>query len=318
MNIAKLNPTTAVVYRRIDNARTKKPTFSTSGGASSTRNNRPQSKNLSNEEQNTTSNTPANVSTGFPPPVPPRDDISSTEDLIIVHEDKPSDLQEKEINKSKTIDNSAQRMSVYCPPSYNSATNVQTLRSISYRNAQQQTPPLTLNRSHMTNTSTSSTNPNDDSTHYSEITNVSSQPSVTNPIYSKMTTVETISHSTNQPKQGDDTDEMTDEENGLLDQETASVHDQSTESPDDVEKQRIRKRKQLRFRWFLLYTLVRNYRLFDLRKDIPGRLTRLHLQRSVRFGEQPFVQPTVQLEERETMQPQGIEIADQPARPELE
>ncbi|CAF3738735.1 unnamed protein product [Rotaria sp. Silwood1] len=43
--------------------------------------------------------------------------------------------------------------------------------------------------------------------------------------------------------------------------------------------QKLRK-KQVRFRWYLAYTILRNYQLFDLRKDLSSRVTQMHAQRN--------------------------------------
>ncbi len=49
---------------------------------------------------------------------------------------------------------------------------------------------------------------------------------------------------------------------------------------------KIRRQKQVRFRWFLAYTILRNYNLFDLRKQVQSRLALLHIVRSNLMDEQ--------------------------------
>ncbi len=62
--------------------------------------------------------------------------------------------------------------------------------------------------------------------------------------------------------------------------------DTSNASEEEKEAKRIRRRKQLRFRWHFLYTILRNYHLFDLRKGVQSRLACLHVQRSNLVDEQ--------------------------------
>ncbi len=42
----------------------------------------------------------------------------------------------------------------------------------------------------------------------------------------------------------------------------------------------IIRQKRARFRWFLAYTILNNYHLFDLRKQVQSRLARLRIERS--------------------------------------
>ena len=57
--------------------------------------------------------------------------------------------------------------------------------------------------------------------------------------------------------------------------------------PKEARKlEKIRKRKQARFRWFLAYTILNNYHLFDLRKQAQNRLALLRIQRSNLMDEQ--------------------------------
>ncbi|CAF4340006.1 unnamed protein product, partial [Adineta steineri] len=92
-------------------------------------------------------------------------------------------------------------------------------------------------------------------------------------------------------------------------QANQSTTDSTTNSPTKslTVDEKIRK-KQLRFRWHFLYTIIRNYHLFDLRKDVQGRLTRLHLQRSNLIDEQQFsTTAAVQPMEYATVVPEPLE-----------
>jgi hypothetical protein len=73
----------------------------------------------------------------------------------------------------------------------------------------------------------------------------------------------------------------------------------------------IIRQKRARFRWFLAYTILNNYQLFDLRKQVQNRLARLRIERSKLNDEQQHVaatsvqQPIVQIdisESRESRQ----------------
>jgi hypothetical protein len=59
--------------------------------------------------------------------------------------------------------------------------------------------------------------------------------------------------------------------------------DDIQEEDEEVEARafkKIKRQKQARFRWFLAYTILNNYRLFDLRKQVQSRLARLCTERS--------------------------------------
>jgi len=207
----------------------------------------------------------------------------------------------------------------YSPPSYNLATNpndVYPLETISHRQGQQSTPPPIPHRSYIPCVRQNQNNTNDDSSHYSEITNHTTRSSVSNRSYSKSVLKEaSSSHSKKQrmpeeqKQDDDDTNAETEEEEEeekeekthLLKSQPKSVAiraiDNSTKdtpkSEEDIERDRIRKRKRLRFRWHFLYTLLRNYHLLDLTKDLQSRLIRLQLQRSNLVDEQQFAATTV-------------------------
>jgi hypothetical protein len=174
------------------------------------------------------------------------------------------------------------------------------LRTISYRQAQENTPPLTLHQPNISSVTRNQNNTNDDSSHYSEITNDTTRSSVSNHSNSTFVVTEApTSHSNKQKipekeKENDDTDveieeEEKEEQAHLLQAEPTSLPsepiviptvDVQIKSEEENEKERIKRRKRLRFRWHFLYTIVRNYQLFDLRKDVHNRLTLLHIQRS--------------------------------------
>jgi hypothetical protein len=197
----------------------------------------------------------------------------------------------------KEEEHEPQATTSYCPPSYNLATNPTDLprsRTTSYhRVAHQSTRPLIPYRPNMSPVLHRHKNTNDDdSSLYSEITCDTTQSAVSNPTYSKVGLIQISSDHSNkqQQKRNDDTDVESEEEEKQ--EEVELLKSQSNESTTDTsieaekEKERIKQRKRLRFRWHFLYTILRNYHLFDLRKDVQGRLTRLHLQRSNLIDEQ--------------------------------
>lgn len=51
----------------------------------------------------------------------------------------------------------------------------------------------------------------------------------------------------------------------------------------------IKKKKQARFRWFLAYTILHNFHLFELRKQNQIHLARLYIQRNNLINEQSIV-----------------------------
>ncbi len=212
-----------------------------------------------------------------------------------------------------------QEITVYSPPPYQLATNPTdsyALRSKSYCQAQHKTPPLSINRSLVFSSLPTRNNTNDDSSLYSEITNDTTQSAVSNPSYSKVALIGASSDHSNrqqiveEQKHDDDTNGKTQEEEEHQHEEnrplipqtnlmrvqstTTSTTDASNKSKEEEEEEnkreleRIKQRKRLRFRWHLLYTLINNYRLFDLRKRVQSRLILLHKQRSILVDEQQF------------------------------
>jgi hypothetical protein len=208
-----------------------------------------------------------------------------------------------------------QTSTFYSPPSYNLATNpndVYPLETSSHCEAQQSTPPPIPHRSYIPSVQRNQNNTNDGSSHYSEITIATTRSSVSNRSYSKGVLKEASSNHSNkqqmpeEKKQDDDTNVETEEEE--KEEKAHLLKSQPTSSPilqiatstkdapkteEQIECARIIKRKQLRFRWHFLYTILNNYHLLDLRKNGYSRLTCLHLQRSNLVDEQQFVATTV-------------------------
>jgi len=210
----------------------------------------------------------------------------------------------------------------YSPPSYSSSTNptdMSFLRSVSYRQAQQFTPPLVPYRPKMSCTLKNQDNINDDSSHYSEIANEPSRSGFSNRSYSKPLIKQTTSIHSDKQQDDDDTSIDIDEEEDQEKIELTKIQPTSlpnevplvstahnttpTPSEKEAELNRIRRRKQLRFRWHFLYTILRNYHLFDLRKDVQGRLTGLYLQRSTLVDEQQFLAATTSIDESQHAAP---------------
>ncbi len=229
----------------------------------------------------------------------------------------------KEENHYDTIptdeERAARASAIYSPPSYDQASapnDLNMLRTISYREAQDSTPPLTNRRPTGTSSIRSHSNTNEDSSHYSEITNDAAQSGVINRSYSHTGSIRSASnHSVKQLskqsspqtlKEDQQTEESTietgeeEEEEEEEDEEDEEEEKplQTTRLPlsnistanstitylikpgHAAEMERVRKQKQARFRWFLAYTILNNYHLFDLRKQAQSRLALLRIQRS--------------------------------------
>ncbi|UJR37331.1 hypothetical protein I4U23_030039 [Adineta vaga] len=206
-----------------------------------------------------------------------------------------------------------------CPPPYNLAADpkdLHLLRTTSYRQAHHSTPPLLTCRSDKSSKSHNHKNINsgDDNNHYAEIGTSTIQPTTNSYSCSKLTMKKASFDHSNKQKQDEDSDieiesDDDDDDNDddddkqevyllkarqttYMNQSTiVSTDNISTKSEKDILNEKIKKRKRLRFRWHFLYTLIRNYHLFDLRKDVEGRLTRLHLQRSSLIDEQQLPSP---------------------------
>ncbi|CAF1098078.1 unnamed protein product [Rotaria sordida] len=250
---------------------------------------------------------------------------------------KSTDKYHQDTVRTEEEDVAVRPTTVYSPPSYNLATtplDSYFLRTISYRKAQENTPPLTLHRPYISPIQRMHQDTNDDDSPYSEIVNDTIRSSISNRSYSKIGPLKTSSSYSNrqqkleeQKQTEDDTnveteeeeeeqeeqeeqEERPDESHLLRSQPTSfptvptanSTMNTSIKSEKDQEIERIKRKKRLRFRWHFLYTLIRNYHLFDLRKEIQSRLAHLHLQRSSFIDEQQFLTTTTAEEPETTMQ----------------
>ena len=222
----------------------------------------------------------------------------------------------------------------YAPPPYDQTSNaadLQLLRTISYREAQHNTPPLMQRRPTLSSSirSQSNTTTNEDSSHYSEIT---PHAGVINRSYSHTGSIQSSS-SQSLKQQSLQKSEATLKENKEEEEEDEVTEDTSvgTEEEDEEEEEeeeeevaeakpvlkkrvplrdistafgtlghlfdpnlaeeiaQIRRQKQARFRWFLAYTILNNYHLFDLRKQAQSRLALLRIQRSNLMDDQQYV-----------------------------
>jgi hypothetical protein len=230
-------------------------------------------------------------------------------------------------------DRTARMNAIYSPPPYDQVSNptdLDLLRTTSYREAQHRTPPLTNRRPVGSSSIRSQSNTNEDSSHYSEITNDTVQSGVINRSYSHTGSIQSSSnhsikqpskHSSKQPlKEDEQTEESiieTEEESEEEEEEQELVQDKPLQNkristsntstaystighlvkPEEARALTdIRKKKQARFRWFLAYTIINNYHLFDLRKQAQSRLALLRIQRSNLIDEEKYA-ATVAIEE---------------------
>ncbi|CAF4203929.1 unnamed protein product, partial [Adineta steineri] len=251
----------------------------------------------------------------------------------------------------------AQLTAIYSPPSYDQASNssdVTSLRTISYRQAQHSTPPLTQRRLGGSSSIRSHSNTNDDSSHYSEINNDTAQSGIINRSYSHAGSIRSSSNHSIQPQskqssqytlkeeqpteestvetdEDDDDDDDDDEEEEEEDDEEDDEDEESdiplqakkvatpyistayntvghlVNREEAIRQEKIRKQKQARFRWFLAYTIINNYHLFDLRKQAQSRLALLRIQRSNLIDEQQQQQ-----QQPAASSPQPVVLADVP------
>jgi hypothetical protein len=227
----------------------------------------------------------------------------------------------KEQNHYDTIPTDEERAiranATYSPPPYDKASNANDLyllRTISYREAQHSTPPLTQRRPTGSSSIHSHTNTNEDSSHYSEIIEDTGPSGVINRSYSHTGSIQSSSNhslkeqSKQSPQHIIKEDELTEESTVETDEEeeeqapdkplqakkaplpndstaySTLLHMVNREEAERIKK--IKKAKQARFRWFLAYTIINNYHLFDLRKQAQSRLALLRIQRSNLIDEQ--------------------------------
>ena len=225
--------------------------------------------------------------------------------------------QENHYDTIPTDEERAARASaIYSPPSYDQASaanDLNLLRTISYREAQESTPPLTTRRPTGTSSIHSHSNTNEDSSHYSEIINDAAQSGVINRSYSHTGSIRSASnHSVKQlSKQASPQALKEDQQTEESTIETEEEEEEEEEEDEEEEKplktkrlppsnistayatithlfkpahadeiNRVKRQKQARFRWFLAYTILNNYHLFDLRKQAQSRLALLRIQRS--------------------------------------
>ena len=215
----------------------------------------------------------------------------------------------------------------YSPPSYDQAStgaDLQLLRTISYREAQHNTPPLMQRRPTLSSSIRSQSNTNEDSSHYSEIV---PNEGVINRSYSHTGSIQSAS-SQSLKQQSLQRSEPTLKENDEEDEETEDTAVETEEEEEDDEEEeeeeeevkpvrkaripdknvstafntlnylikpneageitQIKRQRQARFRWFLAYTILNNYHLFDLRKQAQSRLALLRIQRSSLIDDQPY------------------------------
>ncbi|CAF0929613.1 unnamed protein product [Adineta ricciae] len=207
------------------------------------------------------------------------------------------------------------KLVVCCPSSHNATTaskDSYPLRTISNRHAHQNQQPLLPSRPNRSSKihRADNTDDNNENDHYVEIASATMQLTTQNYSSSEVRLKnDLISCLTDENDHEDTQDEVR-----LLHPKQFVFSGERSEDPERKEEmEKIRKRKRLRFRWHFLYTILRNYHLFDLRKDVQGRLTRLHIQRSSLIDENQLpMAATVRQFETETFVPQGdfVQVAE--------
>jgi hypothetical protein len=229
----------------------------------------------------------------------------------------------KEENHYDTIPTDEERADRPQPTHSSPSREVPFLRTTSYREATENASPVAERRPAGTS-SRSRSNTNDDSSHHSASPGVinrsyshngsiqstsnhsikqqskqSSQQTLKDEQQTEESTVESEEdEQEDDEKEEEEVEEEEEEEkpkNKASKPKSKSIQDDSTayatigyivnrEKAKEVE--RIRKRKQARFRWFFAYTIINNYHLFDLRKQVQSRLARLRIERSNLIDEQ--------------------------------
>ena len=225
---------------------------------------------------------------------------------------------------------------IYSPPSYGQVADLNTSyahRRMSYREAQQRSPPLIQRRSIDPSLIRTHSNINEDSSYYSEIRTDTTQSDVVNRSYShKGSTHSSLNHSVKQKtkhsseqtlkeeqpteesvlnteQEEDDNAEAAQEEEkedvapkSILEKQLKPIPNISTAFPTvahlvdkegAIRQKQTLKQKRARFRWFLAYTIINNYHLFDLRKQVQSRLALLRIQRSNLIDEEKQQAPVV-------------------------
>lgn len=220
------------------------------------------------------------------------------------------------------------------------SNDIPILRTTSYREAQQSTPPTSQRKTKSGSSTRSGSNTNEESSHYSEITDDAVQPGIINRSYSHSGSIQSASNhsikqyskhssaktlkeeqhteesavTTEQEDEGTTEDDKEEQEEEEEEQNTDQTSEDEEEGEEEKPKERsvkkqatdlskistafptishlanpkeaariekARRRKQARFRWFLAYTIINNYHLFDLRKGIESRLAQICIQRGV-------------------------------------
>ncbi|CAF1562766.1 unnamed protein product [Rotaria magnacalcarata] len=233
-----------------------------------------------------------------------------------------------EKNRYDTIPTDEERarrtQAVYSSPSKTATSNPNdsaVIRTKSYSEAQQSTPLITQLQSAGAPSTRSGSNPNEDSSHYSEITDETVPSGIINHSYSgsirsssnhslkqqnRYSSEKTLkeqkteqSSVTTEDEEEEETEETEDEEEEEEEQplppkqkplrETLTNESTTLSTIDHLvdpnqtkalAKKKEENKKRARFRWFLAYTIINNYHLFDLRKHAESRLALLRIQRS--------------------------------------
>jgi len=226
----------------------------------------------------------------------------------------------REDNHYDTIPTDEERLArtqaIYSPPSYTKATadtdESYPLRSTSYREAQQAVP-VTTKKSSIRSRSTI----NEDSSHYSEITNETASSGVINRSYSHAGSNHSIKRQNKQEQQTEESEIESEQEELVKKKPTrktleplpniSTAHQTLNYlvKPKEAPKiQEVARKRVARFRWFLAYTIINNYHLFDLRKQAQSRLARLRISRSNLYDDAQHaaaaVAPVVQSQVPET------------------
>jgi hypothetical protein len=142
------------------------------------------------------------------------------------------------------------------------------LRRKSYFEAQEHSPPATSQRSKISSSSSGQHNTNDaDDSHHSEIKNNRIQSGFINRLYSIIGSLQSSSHHSSRPVS--------------VQTLTENQHTVDIRAAIAKERERIRRRKVARNRWFLAYTFINNPHLSDLRKNEGNRLIYMRSQKSV-------------------------------------
>ena len=181
------------------------------------------------------------------------------------HKKDPIPIEEKSSAPVTTIDSSSKSKS-----STTSRPNKPNLlRRTSYSEAQQHSKTsLSPQRNTSASLSNQSIVNDEDNSHYSEIThNNKIQTGFINRLYSMIDSLHSLSNYSSK---------------------TLPVQTLTTNQQIDKERERIKRRKIARNRWFFAYTMINNPHLFDLRKDVVNRIIFIRSQQSILNNELEF------------------------------